>query len=128
MTLAKRLRRLNFVAGLSIVLAVNAIGAVPRVYKGVQHPVGHENISIYVPSGEERDMLTPVEEVSNRGIRDTGVRVQVYVRNGYKDDIVAFYPRVTVLVLLAMALIHLLLKVLADRPNQTLGRIRGQGG
>jgi hypothetical protein len=113
MTVTKRLRRLNFVVGLSIVVGVNAVGALPRVYKGVQHPVGHETVSVYTPSGEERDVLTPIVNVSERGFSDTGQRVQVYLRNGYKDDIVTFYPRVTVLVLLAMALIHILSKVLA---------------
>jgi hypothetical protein len=113
MTFAKPLRRLNLIAGLSIVLGVNAIGAFPRVYKGVQHPVGHEIVSVYIPSGTERDMLTPVEEVSDHGFRDTGERVQVFLRNGYKDDAVTFYPRITVLVLLAMAFIHVLSKVLA---------------
>jgi len=113
MTFVKRLRRLNLIVGISLVLGVNAIGALPRVYKGVQHPVGHEIVSVFIPSGEQRDILTPVEDVKTNGFRDTGQRVQVYLRNGYKDDIVTFYPRITVLVLLAMAFIHALSKVLA---------------
>lgn len=115
----KRLQTLNLSFGITLILAVNAVGSLPRIYKGVQHEVGPETVSVYSPHGEQHEILTPIETIGpeGAGIIDTGQRVQVYVVNWYKDDEILFYPRWTFLIALCVVVIHLAL--LLWKPRQS---------
>jgi hypothetical protein len=116
MNVWRRISNLNLWLGIVLILAVNTIGALPRIYKGVQHPIGPETVSVYSPRGEGHEILTPVEDT---GFVDTGERVRVYIRNWYKDDMITFYPRWTLLIALCMAIIHLGLLLLKPRRTST---------
>lgn len=117
------LRTLNLSFGIALILAVNAVGALPRIYKGVQHQVGPEVVSVYSPQGGPHEILTPIETFGQGDTLfiDTGQRVQVFVANRYKDDKILFYPRRTVLITLCMVVIHLALTLSLilwkSRPN-----------
>lgn len=73
------LRTLNLSFGIALILAVNAVGALPRFYKGVQHNVGPGIVSVYSPQGEPGEILTPIEtfDLEVGGFVKTGPRVQV---------------------------------------------------
>ena len=107
MNVRKLIRTLNLSFGIALILAINVIGALPRILPGVQHPVGPEIVSVYISNGEPNEMLTPVKSVEE-GFKNTGQRVCVYLVNRYKDDSITFYPRWTLVVALAMAIIHTL--------------------
>ena len=52
MNLKKLISQLNLSGGIILILTVNAIGSLPRMYKGLQHPVGPEVVSVYASQGE----------------------------------------------------------------------------
>jgi hypothetical protein len=91
----------------------------PIAYKGVQNQIGPGIVSVYLPQKDhDREPLTPVQGSASTalaGLPDTGQRVLVFLRSGYKDDIINFYPRVTLLTLAAMFSIHVLLSRLIRR-------------
>lgn len=124
------LRTINLSFGIALILAINAVGALPRIYKGVQHQVGPGIVSVYSPQGEPYEILTPIEThgPESAGFIDTGQRVQVYVSNSYRDDEILFYPRWTFLITLCMAVIHLVLTLTLilwkARPNsEIIGKV-----
>ncbi len=120
------LRKLNLSFGIALILAINAVGALPPVHKGVQHEVGPETVSVYSPQGEPHEILTPIETFGQGDTLfiDTGQRVQVYVANRYKDDEILFYPRWTFLITLCVVVIHLALTLTLilwkSRPNSEI--------
>jgi len=50
----KLIRTLNLSFGICLILVVNAVGALPMIPHGVQHPVGPGTVSVYSP--EEKRM------------------------------------------------------------------------
>lgn len=92
-----------------MILAFNAVGAIPPIYKGVQHQVGPELVSVYSSEGDSHEILTRVQTLSGTGFVDTGQGVQVYLRNGYKDDEILYYPRWTFIIAMCMVVNHLAL-------------------
>ena len=112
-------RTLNLSFGIALILAVNAVGALPRIYIGVQHEVGPGIVSVYSSRGEPHELLTPIQThgMSETGFIDTGQSVQVYVRNWYKDDMILYYPRWTFLIALCTVVIHLALILWKPRPK-----------
>lgn len=117
------LRTLNLSFGIALILAVNAVGALPRMYKAMQRPVGPEIVSVYSPRGERYETLTPIMRHGSEeaGSIDTGQSVQVYVVNWYKDDEILLYPRRTFLIALGMVVVHLILTLLAWMLRQNSG-------
>jgi hypothetical protein len=108
------LRTLNLSFGIAMILAVNAVGSLPKFYKGVQHQVGPELVSVYSPEGNRHEILTRIQThgMSGTGFIDTGQSVQVYLRNGYKDDEILYYPRWTFLIAMCMVVNHLALTLI----------------
>lgn len=113
------LRTLNMSCGIALILAVNVVGALPKTYKGIQHPVGPGLVSVYTQDDDSDAQPVPVQAWGGyeAGFKDTGQRVTVYLFNGYKDDEIEFYPRRTILIAICMVVIHLVLKVIPSKPR-----------
>jgi hypothetical protein len=117
-------QKANLVFAAVLVLGINVVGASPRkytnpiMYKREQHSVGPGIVSVYLPTPDVKDAIqTPVQTIAEpeAGFLDTGQRVCVYLRTGYKDDLITYYPRATLLVVVAAGAIHLLLGFLPRR-------------
>ena len=110
----RRLRLAVWIVGLGAISVVNAVGAFPRYYKGEQHPVGSDVVSVYTPEGSDGEVTVPVKEWrhENGSFVETGSRVRVYLRNGYKDDVIEWYPRVTLGILVVSMVVNLFFSVI----------------
>lgn len=95
-------------AGIVLILCVNVLGAIPRIYKGVQHPAGTDVVAVYESQGEELAPLVPVQTWASGqdGSLDTGKRVQVFIKNTYKDNAITYYPRATLMIAAAVAILQ----------------------
>ena len=111
-------QKANLIVAATLVLGVNLVGASPRkctspaMYKGEQHTVGADVVSVYLPTPHVADAIQiPVQTLTDpqAGFGDTGQRVNVYLRNGYKDDLITYYPRTTLFIAAAAGAFHLLL-------------------
>jgi hypothetical protein len=98
-------QRATLLIGWIVLLAVNASDVFPRVYKGRHHVVGTETVSVYVPDSDPSRVTVPITNPS-ASFSETGQRVAVYVRNGYRDDEIQRTPRVTALLLLGFVLVY----------------------
>lgn len=93
------MRNTVWVVGILLVLCLNIAGALPRMYKLRWHPVGSDVAHVREPQGHQGEILVPVQTIgSDRIPVDSEHRVQVYIRTNYKDDIITFYPRATLLI------------------------------
>ena len=113
------LQKANLILAAVLVLGTNLVGAMPRkytspaLYKGEQHSVGSDSVAVYLPTPDTKGAIqVPVQQA---GFVDTGQRVHVYLRNGYKDELIAYYPRATLLIVGAAGAVHLLLGVFRRR-------------
>ncbi len=112
------LQKTNLIVAAILILGVNVVGASPKkyinpaMYKGEQHSVGADIVSVYLPTPDSKNAIPiPVQTfaASSVGFVDTGQRVSVYLRNGYKDDLIAYYPRATLIITAVAGAGHLLL-------------------
>jgi hypothetical protein len=117
------IQKANLICATLLVLSIDVVGATPRkytnpvMYKGEQHSVGPDIASVYLPTAGVKDAIQiPVQTTEPRaGFVDTGQRVYVYLRNGYKDDLISYCPRTTLVLAMAAGAVHLLLGFLFRR-------------
>jgi hypothetical protein len=129
---AANFRRLVLIGGISVAVLVNSYGAVRPAYKGVQHPAGDDLVSVYPYTGGPGEMPVSVREWRppndpRSELVDTGQLVRVYLRNTYKDDIIVWYPRMTLRILGATLLLYVAVGFLIRRTRKT-GRAERAGG
>ena len=99
--------------GITLAVLVNLWGSLPTMYKGVQHRVGEDLVSVYAVRGGRNEIPLPVmtwdgkdENDTNGKFVATGQTVQVYLRNDYKDGPVLSYARCTLLIMGTTILLH----------------------
>ena len=97
------------------IFAVNFPYVLPRYYKGVQHVVTSPTVSVYVPHPNSSTPTVPVIN-TNEGFAETGQRVLVYLRNGYRDDEIQFAPRLTLSLLLFFGFLYAVITRITMRP------------
>lgn len=108
------------------IFLVNLPGAIPSsyFYKGVQHPVGSDTVSVYSTGANSEAPAVPIIKVPanpNEASVNTGQFVAVYVRNDYRDGDVNRIPRVTLSILFGFALLYRIVSwVTHRRPAQHL--------
>lgn len=90
------------------IFAVNFPYVLPRYYKDVQHAVGSELVSVYVPHSDSSTVTVPVTDSANN-FSETGQRVSVYLRNGYRDDEIQFAPRLTLALLVGFGSLYVII-------------------
>jgi len=100
------LRKIVLIIGVSLTILVNISGAMRPMYKGVQEQVGTDLVQVYAFTDGSNEIPIPVKKWSspnpndvNGSIVETGEKVQVYLRNNYKDDDIIFWPRRTLWIL-----------------------------
>ena len=107
------IRKMIWIIGITLTLLTNLSGSMPRMYKGVQHEVGSDVVNVYSVQGLPHETPIPVmawestdPNDPNGKLVDTGQSVQVYLKNTYKDDLIAYYPRMTLWIVGATILLH----------------------
>jgi len=107
----KILRITIWILGLLGLLYINALGALPRFHKGVQHPAGADVVSVYPADSQHPETATPIKDWdrSKESLVNTDQSVQVYIRNNYKDNLIVFYPRLTLLITLLTLIVQFVL-------------------
>ena len=97
------------------IFAVNFPYVLPRYYKGSHRPVGSPTVKVHVPASDSAALTVPVIEPTD-GFRETGQRVSVYLRNGYRDDEIQFAPRLTLSLLLGFGVLYVIITRITTRP------------
>ena len=97
------------------IFAVNFPYVLPRYYKGSHHPVGSPTVKVHVPASDSEALTVPVINRSD-DFRETGQRVTVYLRNGYRDDEIQFAPRLTLSLLLGFGILYVIITRITTRP------------
>jgi hypothetical protein len=99
-------RKIVLLLGVSLTILVNISGAMRPMYKGVQKQVGTDLVQVYAFTDGSNEIPIPVKKWSSPNPNDvngtfveTGEKVQVYLRNDYKDDDIIFWPRRTLWIL-----------------------------
>ena len=108
------------IASLAI-FAVNFLDALPFYYKGVQHPVGSNIVTVYVPHGGSSIPALPVMLRSANpadGYSDTGQRVEVWLRNNYREDAIHRTPRKTIAILMCFGVLYPIISRVTARKSQ----------
>jgi hypothetical protein len=113
-------QRTTLVIGWLAIFVINLSDASPRMFKGWGHLVGPETVSVRVPGPDSSTMTVPVMRVAD-GFQETGQRVEVYVRNGYRADEIQHAPRLTIIVLVAFALSYAIAGRIGGKRRETLG-------
>lgn len=112
MNTSRFLARVIWIVGITFILCLNIIGALPRMYKAGGHLVGTNLVSVFEVQSSEHDLIVPLQVwQTNYGRLDTGKRVEVYIRNSYKDDIITYYPRTTLLATGVMLFLQLVIRL-----------------
>ena len=103
------------------IFAVNFLDALPIYYKGVQHPVGSNIVKVYVPHGGSSFPALPVMLPSANpgdGHSDTGQRIEVWLRNNYREDAIHRAPRKTIAILICFGVLYSIIsRVTARKPH-----------
>ncbi len=109
----QRIRKMIWVVGISLTILVNIGGAKRPMYKGAQHQVGTDLVSVFAYRGKPYETPIPVmkwdranENDTNGKFVETDQQVDVYLRNGYKDDLIVWYPRMTLGILATTIFLH----------------------
>ncbi len=104
------MRHFQTIIVLGGILLVVAINLAPDLfYVGTYHPVGAEAVRIYQPSVHDHDFDQPVWRMDAvEGVIDTGERVQVELRNDYRDPHLLAKPNLTLLVIGFFVLLYFL--------------------
>lgn len=88
---------------------VNLLAVIPYFHKGVQHPVGSDAVSVYLPRADSSVPTVPIMQTptnSNEAFTDTGQRVTVYLRNSYHEAEMRRYPKMTLSLFLVFGIIY----------------------
>ena len=93
--------------GLLLVVVINL--APDLFYVGTYHPMGAEAVRVYQPTVYDHDFDQPVWRLDVvEGVIDTGERVQVELRNDYRDQHLLAKPNLTLLVIGFFVLLYFL--------------------
>src|SRR5262249_7286317 len=110
-----RLQTGIWILGMSLICLVNLMGVLPPMHIGVQRPVGSDVVSVVSLGGHEGGISVPIQEWrdKNREYIDTGTRVQVFLRNSYRnEEEFRWNPRITLGIALVVFFIYLILWVI----------------
>jgi hypothetical protein len=84
-----------------LIVALNIWGALPTLNYAPYGAVGSDIVSVYEVS-KDAALPIPVQKIeaatAPRSFVDTGKKVEVYIRNSYRDQKAEQFPRVTLLV------------------------------
>ena len=87
-----------------LLIGINSIGALPRIYKGMYRRVGPSVVQVFRNSGGELEPTVPIQDWAPgpNHSADTGQRVGVMLRNSYKDGQSYFFPWITLTLLFVL--------------------------
>jgi hypothetical protein len=100
-------------------LAVNlAAPFVSMHWKGVQHPVGSEAVSVYPVEHTDRASSSPSVAVTDpsKNFSPTGERVMVYIRNDYRADDIKRIPYLTIWLLIGFTALFAIVSRFTAKP------------
>src|SRR5258708_3142718 len=86
-----RLPPIIAICGIIALVVVNTDLFMPH-FKGVQHAVGSDVVSVYTADDDRSAASVPLQRLEvapnnqSSSLSDTGQRVHVYIKNTYRDD------------------------------------------
>jgi hypothetical protein len=95
--------------GFLSILAINLFSYLPRFHKGEQRPVGEEIVSVFPYRSDSDIRSVPVKDPNTSKPLESGERVHVYLSYAYEDGLNLWYPRLTIKLLLGLAVLYGLL-------------------
>ena len=117
----RHLRTIIVWGGLLLVVAVNL--APNLFYVEMYHPVGAEALRVYQPSVYDHDFDQPFWCLGGaEGVVDTGERVQVELRNDYRDPHLLAKPNLTLSVIGIIFVLYITIGLLARTVSDTPSR------
>lgn len=94
------------ILGFLVLLGLNLAALLPRLHKGLNHPVGEDVVAVF-PYRSDADLRSvPVQDPATGKALEPGMRVHVHLRYAYEDGLNLWVPKATTWILLVLGILY----------------------